>query len=111
LWSRDERNDHLRLALWHFPRFATTDARLARTPTRQPVTVLLPSAPHGWRLTLMGARGARLLGEGEHDREHLALVTAGGTAQLDRVETTVDDRLALDLDPAGVVMIDAERIP
>ncbi len=110
LRSVEGSGETLRVALWQFPRFPETDARLARTPPR-PVTVRFPRAPHGWQVTLLGPRGASLPEPGPGEREAVTVVTAGGTATADRVEMTVADTLTLDLEPAGVVMIDARRIP
>jgi hypothetical protein len=109
IWSTDRDGDAIRLVLWHFPRFAETDDRLARSPRSQPVTVLLPSAPHGWRVTLMGPRGVRFPAEAaaRHDRVTLA----SGGAQIDHAELTAADQLTLEIDPASMVMLDAERLP
>ena len=108
LRSADGSDDSLRVALWQFPRFPETDARLVQTPPR-PVTVRLPRAPHGWRVTVTAPQGALLPQAGA--AETFTVATAGGDASVDRVEMTVTDQLTLDLEPAGVMMIDARRMP
>jgi hypothetical protein len=108
LRSVDASAESVRAALWQFPRFPETDARLRQVSAR-PVTVRLPPAPHGWRVTLTVPPGAAL--PATVPRESIPVSTAGGAASVDRLEMTVADAFTLDLEPAGVVILDARRLP
>ena len=112
LASTDREHGDIRLMVWQFPRFPVTDERLARTAAPERVTLRLPSAPHGWRLTIMAPPDVSSPVDAPSHRERLRLENGGGVAALERVEITTDqDTLALTVDPAGLLLIDAAPLP
>jgi hypothetical protein len=59
LWSRSDDGRAFRVALWRYPRFAATDARLAEDGV-QPVDLRLPRAPgRVWRVRVLGDAAQR----------------------------------------------------
>lgn len=103
LASRDA-DGGVRAALWQLPRFATTDERLADAAATRRVRLRFPTAPHGWRVTIIAASDVRLPAGDPPERLKLEWTD---DVELGRVQVAADDHVDLDVEPAGLYLIDA----
>lgn len=112
LWSVSPEGRTWRIALWHYPRFAMSDVRLAADTDARRVVVRLPPPPSGgWRVRVTTEAGARVpvedCGVGEAGRGPTMRVPEVAEAPPFRAcERTVDDRVQLDLFAGDVLLVE-----
>jgi hypothetical protein len=116
LWSGSPDGQRWRVALWHFPRFATSDARLeAETDTHRVVLRLPPLPARRWhvRITAQVDERFSVVGEGA-EAEGVTLGAARliheviGVPPLQTRELDAVDRIELDIASGDVLLVEAE---
>jgi hypothetical protein len=114
LWSGSADARTWRVALWHFPRFATSDARLASETDVHRVTVRFPSSPPGrWRVRVTAPDPFPVLGRGQGDaarERHMVVHEVPGAPSLDVRELTVAGHVHFELHAGDVLLVEAEAL-
>lgn len=99
-----------RLAVWSYPRFLATDARVATGAAPERVELVLPARAEGsWRVRILGYDDETPLASDDGvGRRTLAFPTFAGLPAFALRELEARDRLTLTVDPGAVYLIELQ---